>query len=124
MRDVSTTITEAEAKALTTLERHNQIKDLKDLIKPYTRTISLLERTCTHAAVEIPVPNRKEGQSYEKAYYAKDKWRSDGAKCAGCGIDLGWFCPVSPVHYCDYEQADGTYDSDSCIHCGMPDERK
>lgn len=47
-----------------------------------------------------------------------------GASCDTCGKDLGWWCPESKDHTCDYEQADGTHDSDSCRYCGEPSERK
>ena len=52
-------------------------------------------------------------------YYATDQWRSDGAYCMHCGADLGWYCPKSPDHRCEYSET-----SDSCDYCGMPDERK
>lgn len=69
------------------------------------------------------------------------------ASCAGCGGDLGWWCPSSKDNECHYYSedrngksvvvfADGSesvlpsdhdpeYESsDSCIFCGHPDERK
>ena len=39
-------------------------------------------------------------------------------------IDWRWDCPTSPTGKCDYEQEDGSYDEDCCIHCGEPEERK
>jgi len=46
------------------------------------------------------------------------------AKCVVCEQDFGWWCPDNPSHICDYEQPDGRYDSDQCVHCGQPNERK
>jgi hypothetical protein len=42
----------------------------------------------------------------------------DGATCSKCGRDLGWFCHISPKHYCEYK------DDEACIHCGAPEERQ
>ncbi len=39
-------------------------------------------------------------------------------------VNMGWDCPSSPTDYCEYLQADGTYDEDCCIYCGEPEERK
>lgn len=52
-----------------------------------------------------------------------DNW-NDGcfsATCAVCGADLGWWCPKSPTHYCEY---DGAIDIYGCKWCHEPDERK
>ncbi len=35
-----------------------------------------------------------------------------------------WDCPHSPTGVCDYQQNDGSYNYDSCLYCGQPDERK
>lgn len=43
----------------------------------------------------------------------------DGATCSKCGRDLGWFCHISPKHYCEYKD-----DDEMCIHCGAPEERQ
>lgn len=48
----------------------------------------------------------------------------DSARCDVCGTHFGWFCPESPNGVCDYDQPDGSYDEDNCIHCGNPEERK
>ncbi len=79
--------------------------------------------------------------------------RYEGAACAHCGRDHGWYCPDSPDHrcYCFTDALgdggiealtlfDGTvvirdhqdrafpgpdYQSpDSCLYCGQPEERK
>ena len=42
-----------------------------------------------------------------------------GAVCIKCSKDLGWYCNVSPKHYCEY-----TDDDECCIHCGAPEERQ
>lgn len=44
---------------------------------------------------------------------------STGAICAVCRQHFGWYCPKSPDQLCHY-----TRDSEWCIHCGMPSERK
>lgn len=49
-----------------------------------------------------------------------DKW-NDGcysASCAVCGEDFGWYCPVNPKKYCEYDR------SGDCIYCHAPEERK
>ena len=39
-------------------------------------------------------------------------------------MDNGWECKNSPSGYCDYNQADGSYDEESCRYCHEPEERK
>ena len=41
------------------------------------------------------------------------------AICEVCEKDFGWYCPDSSDHYCHYEE-----DSECCIYCGQPEERK
>lgn len=45
----------------------------------------------------------------------KDRWASTGAYCAVCGASrdegIGWWCPHSPDHYCQYSGV-------QCIDCG------
>lgn len=43
----------------------------------------------------------------------------DGATCSKCGRDLGWYCHISPKHFCEYTNGD-----ELCIHCGAPEERQ
>lgn len=43
-----------------------------------------------------------------------------GASCAVCGVDLGWYCPVNPKGYCEYDESDPY----GCKFCHEPDERK
>jgi hypothetical protein len=105
-----------DAESLSPEERRAMLDALHARQRPIIEAISFLEGTCHHtvkALTETP-----------KEYYKKDRWRSDGANCEGCGLDMGWYCPCSPTHVCNYEQEDGSYDSDHCIHCHMPDERK
>lgn len=109
-------MTEEQAKALSTVERHVLRHKLKMQILPVTTAISFLEQHCKHGVAALTETSAE--------YYLLDEWRSDGARCEGCGISVGWYCPDAPNHICDYEQEDGTFDSDSCKHCGMPDERK
>lgn len=52
-----------------------------------------------------------------------NKWSSCGAICVICEKDFGWFCSKNPdpkKPYCEYDRTHG----ESCIHCGMPSERK
>lgn len=73
-----------------------------------------------------------------------DKWMSEGAYCTVCKKDFGWRCKVSPDGVCHYHTTvyskvilidgrvvdppadhDAKYETeDSCIFCGMPEERK
>jgi len=45
--------------------------------------------------------------------------REDSAVCDVCGSNLGWYCPVNPEGYCEYEGRSG-----DCKFCGIPSERK
>lgn len=49
----------------------------------------------------------------------RDDLTCSGAVCAICMDHLGWFCPESPNHLCDYPD-----DDECCTHCGQPEERK
>lgn len=58
--------------------------------------------------------------------------------CSVCGKDLGWWCPESPSHICEYygnherghlvkgewSYEGEWYDYDDCIYCHEPEERK
>jgi len=48
---------------------------------------------------------------------SEDKFGS--ATCFRCGKDFGWYCKISPKHFCEYNDGD-----EDCIHCGAPEERK
>lgn len=72
-----------------------------------------------------------------------DEWMSVGAHCSICGHSYGWRCKESPDGVCHYppeegepidlldgtaltmteKQIDEAY-YESCVFCGMPDERK
>ena|ERR1700733_527078 len=91
----------------------NQLSDISSemrrrMIKTCHNTMYDLMNTCSH---DIEVPPK----FYEKL--RKDKWHSAGAHCLACGQRFGWFCPDSENHLCVYAH-------DSCIYCGMPEERK
>lgn len=53
-------------------------------------------------------------------------------RCSICGEGLGWYCPDSPNHVCEYygyhwgdDESDEPYtDEDDCIYCHQPEERK
>ena len=42
----------------------------------------------------------------------------DSAYCAICERDMGWYCPNSENHFCEYRN------SEYCCGCGQPSERK
>ena len=72
-----------------------------------------------------------------------DKWMSVSSVCLGCGQHFGWRCKKSPDGVCHYFSEDGKIElidgtnvpvseghddqyetDDTCLFCGMPDERK
>jgi hypothetical protein len=109
-------MTEPEAKSLSPDERRALLDKLNAQLRPIYQAISFLEHHCPHAVAPLTTTPEE--------YYKDDQWRSDGAHCEGCGRDFGWYCPDSPKHICDYEYEPGRFNSDDCIHCHMPDERK
>lgn len=62
----------------------------------------------------------------------------ESAVCEICGKDLGWWCPESPNHVCEYYgvhrgwyhtnhtgiRPPEWYNEDDCIYCHQPEERK
>lgn len=64
----------------------------------------------------------------------KDEPDEGSAKCLICGKELGWWCPASIDHQCEYfglhENSYYSFgqesweDEDDCIHCHQPLERK
>lgn len=103
---------------------HNDIKAHKTAITKARRTLQVSERAlreakknCTH--VIAPGSVAKSNWSWWGG-----QWNfCSGAYCAICEKDFGWYCLVSPKHYCEYNREEDPM-CDSCIHCGMPDERK
>lgn len=93
-------------------DRMAKMKLVRAIIRLFQSLEYLLTYTCKHFAAEIPGD-----------YYKKDKWRSDGAHCAGCGKSLGWYCPKAPQHFCEYNDDEDPI-HDYCLHCGFPEERK
>jgi hypothetical protein len=45
------------------------------------------------------------------------------AVCEKCEKHLGWWCPDSPKHFCEYDEAEDPC-RDNCDYCGNPEERK
>lgn len=43
----------------------------------------------------------------------------ESAYCDTCGKHFGWYCPDSPSHFCQIDE-----NSEYCIYCGNPEERK
>lgn len=75
---------------------------------------------------EIKFAQVKLGLLCQQCRNTKHSWvrHHDSVICEICNEHGGWWCPDSEDHHCDYEQPDGTFNSDHCIHCGAPDERK
>ena len=108
----------------------------KFLLDMTRRLVNQLETSCPH---EFKPLTEKQ---------LNDKWMSVFAKCLICGEFFGWRCKESPDGVCHYFTKivhgirgvyllDGTFHtdipnapdpdyetSDTCIFCGMPDERK
>jgi hypothetical protein len=64
-----------------------------------------LRDKCDHQAAEMVGKKEPDGER---------------AVCEKCERELGWWCPDSPKHYCEYEN--NGYDC--CDHCNDPWERK
>lgn len=113
------------------IELAYQLLALHEKMEAIEDEIGELTATCTHEFREL---TWKE---------SKDKWMSVGAKCLICNQHFGWRCTKSPDHVCHYYTEEGTimlidetvvnaptdHDAesetdDSCIYCGMPEERK
>jgi hypothetical protein len=54
-------------------------------------------------------------------YDPNDKWFSETVNCLVCDTDLGWYCPVNPKGWCEY---DWPTTGEMCIHCGHAQKRK
>lgn len=92
------------------------------------------------AAIALGKQLQKECQHEVTAQYGDDpEYDDDGScRCSICGKDLGWWCPNSPHHYCEYfgnhrgghpgrngwSYEGEWYDEDNCIYCCQPEERK
>jgi len=60
--------------------------------------------------------------------------KDSSAQCEVCGKWLGWWCPDSPNHVCEYYGKHPSwynpygeeefYNEDDCIYCHEPEERK
>jgi hypothetical protein len=85
-----------------------------------------LKRSIQEQKDKITEAQIRHGELCRKCRETKHSWVKvhDAVMCEICGEHGGWWCPDSEDHHCNYEQADGTFDSDNCIHCGAPDERK
>lgn len=74
--------------------------------------------------LEIFATNKKSYIESESCSHNMIIKKIDGAYCSTCGKDFGWWCKEAPTNICDYEQKDGSYNEDNCIHCHCPEERK
>lgn len=87
-------------------------------------------------AIELGKKLQKECVHDETIHTGIELWGPDDGsiKCAICGRDLGWWCPVSESHMCEYYGLhENSYysfgqesweDEDDCIFCHQPLERK
>ena len=87
---------------MTKIERKQRIDELRQQVVKIGDALHKLKANCPHDVVKV----------------------GESASCSICRKDMGWWCPDSKDHQCDYTQADGSYNSDSCRWCGQPDERK
>lgn len=118
-------------------ERKQEIDDLQKSIFDAQRRIRELIKDCHHEFRPL-----KESE-------LNDKWMSVGARCVICREHFGWRCKKSPDGVCHYfsdkkgehhgyevslitgithilpRDHNPEYETpDTCLFCGMPDERK
>ena len=117
------------------------LEDRRYLVKSLAQASKLLLAKCPHS-LPLLTPRQLD-----------DEWLTVSAVCEICGEDFGWRCKSSPDTVCHYHTSThrklgrGVYlntgkffplpdellgvlgdsdneNSDSCIFCGQPDERK
>ncbi len=121
------------------LEQRQKAIDLQIAVKLAQDQLYEMTKTCKH----VVLPLTPESQ----AAFVRGEWlgmgRLDSAICEICDSDLGWRCPDSPDLACHYYSENGFVklingeqvpipedhnpkyeNSDSCIFCHSPDERK
>lgn len=93
------------------------------------------------AIIELANQLKSECKHEIVTQYGNDPIYNDmgSVKCTICGKDLGWWCPDSPNHQCEYYgnhrggrmingnqwEFNGKWtDEDDCIYCHQPEERK
>lgn len=91
-----------------------KVVNYKQIVRVYEKAIKIIQKKCEH-------------EWSESRYYAQGVLKLAGGimPCSKCDLTIeGWWCPSSETHQCDYEQKDGTFNDDNCIHCHHPNERK
>lgn len=81
------------------VEALKKSEGLSKLLEQRDAKVSVVVKHCEHSVVAHDI--------------------DDGATCSKCGRDLGWYCHISPKHFCEYTNGD-----ELCIHCGAPEERQ
>jgi len=63
-------------------------------------------------------------QTYEEwiSKYPQADQDCETMYCQDCDTEFGWFCPVNPKGYCEYDE--NGRGSDDCIFCHQSSERK
>lgn len=80
----------------------------KKALLEVTEELQKIRSSCDHVAAHM---------------VGKKDLTSEGAVCEKCQADLGWWCPINPKHYCEYNEEEDPC-RDFCIHCDNPEERK
>jgi uncharacterized cupin superfamily protein len=117
-------------------ELKQEIESKRAEIASLQKELDKLESQCSHSYRPLTAKDKA------------DKWFSDGAVCLVCKKNFGWRCKKSPDETCHYfsevrdddkheielndgtihvlpDDYDGEYENtDSCIFCGHPEERK
>ena len=67
-----------------------------------------------------PPPCQHDVIPMEDPYDPVDEWFSEYVRCSKCTWrSYHWYCHTSPTKMCRYDD-----DSEYCVHCHMPSERK
>lgn len=113
-------------------------KEVEEIWKNEVQVVEL--RNAEHNAEYLEKPNQKQFTQFSEELFLKyinkfsneDKLKALKVLSLNLEIiipdliimDNGWECKNSPSGYCDYNQADGSYDEESCRYCHEPEERK
>ena len=105
--------------------------DLEIQIEELKSSLYLMKESCKHNVIAkgYLIYSRRESkivQTYETRQKGEKKLDPNdedvGVSCQDCGYDFGWYCSKNPNNiYCEYTDK---YNTDICVHCGQPDERK
>lgn len=76
---------------------HNDIEEARDKLADAQKKFYALLHLCQHVVMQTS---------------------TESAVCVICRERLGWWCPKSSTHLCEYK------DDEWCVHCHQPSERK